>query len=255
MAHYPVGHGIVYYSEMDVPGYPVKMDGITYFIYFNIFFSGKGHGRMNQFVPQLMLGNPLCNSTGPPDYKPKWEEHKTWVFGSQYFMEINNTKTNKTAEGHAATGELFEAKVGEVLYTKFELSKNWVWTLTMGVKGDTTRISTVVADKPFMGLVPESTTSWSEKEYQSCNVNSCWELYGVKDQDHFPSSGGYNDMRITTTTPGAIDWKPQKDWNAYLEDGKCATATMNVTESSTRQDAVWVVDPHPDAAVDSIVSV
>ena len=54
---------------------------------------------------------------------------------------------------------------------------------------------------------------------------------------------------------GAIDWKPQKDWNAYLEDGKCATATMNVTESSTRQDAVWVVDPHPDAAVDSIVSV
>ena len=48
-----VGHGIVYYSEMDVPGYPVKMDGITYFIYFNIFFSGKGHGRMNQFVPQL----------------------------------------------------------------------------------------------------------------------------------------------------------------------------------------------------------
>lgn len=116
------------------------------------------------------------------------------------------------------------------------------------MKGDKSRISTVVAEKPFMGLVPESTTSWSEKvnhksvstyqgtrvcffggvddsacsdtvavalgvavvvqEYQSCNVNSCWELYGVKDQDHFPSTGGYNDMRITTTTPGAIDWKP-----------------------------------------------
>lgn len=76
------------------------------------------------------------NSTGPPDYKPKWEEHKTWVFGSQYFMEINNTKTNKTAEGHAATGELFEAKVGEVLYTKFELSKDWVCSRTLLLRSD-----------------------------------------------------------------------------------------------------------------------
>jgi len=24
------------------------MDGVTYFIYFNIFFNGKGDGRMNQ---------------------------------------------------------------------------------------------------------------------------------------------------------------------------------------------------------------
>ena len=33
-------------------GKPVKQDGVTFFIYFNIFFSGKGDGRMNQFVPQ-----------------------------------------------------------------------------------------------------------------------------------------------------------------------------------------------------------
>lgn len=82
-----------------------------------------------------MLGEPLCNSTGPPLYKPLWEHHTTWVFGSQYFMEINNHTSNHTAEGHAATGDLYEAKVGEILYTRFELSKDWVWTLTMGVKG------------------------------------------------------------------------------------------------------------------------
>ena len=63
MAHYPVGNGngTVFYSEMNVPGYPKDLDGITYFIYFNIFFSGKGDGRMNQFVPQLMQV-PLCAS-------------------------------------------------------------------------------------------------------------------------------------------------------------------------------------------------
>ena len=44
----------------------------------------------------VMLGNPLCNSTGPPLYKPLWAEHKEWVFGSQYFMEIYNRTSNNT---------------------------------------------------------------------------------------------------------------------------------------------------------------
>ena len=55
MAHYPVAPGNVFEAVFDVPEKPVKTDGICYYIYFNIFFSGKGHGRMNQFVPQLML--------------------------------------------------------------------------------------------------------------------------------------------------------------------------------------------------------
>ena len=55
MADYPTAPGIVYEAVFDVPGLPVKSDGICYYIYFNIFFSGKGHGQMNQFVPQLML--------------------------------------------------------------------------------------------------------------------------------------------------------------------------------------------------------
>jgi hypothetical protein len=66
---------------------------------------------------------------------------------------------------------------------------SWPSALGMGVVGDESRTSTVVADKPFMGLVPESTTSWAEEEYSQCHVNTCWELYGVTDEDHFPSSG------------------------------------------------------------------
>jgi hypothetical protein len=43
---------------------------------------------MNQFVNQLMLGQPLFGSTGPPDYDPLWMPVTTWIFAAQYFMEI-----------------------------------------------------------------------------------------------------------------------------------------------------------------------
>ena len=165
MAHYPTAPGIEYYAEFDVPGKPKVTEGICFYIYFNIFFSGKGHGRMNQFVPQLMLGNSLTASSGPPEYRPKWVNNKDWVFSSQYFMEINNTETGVANEGHAATGDAYPAKEGEKLWTKFSLSEDYVWTLGMGVVGDKTRTSTVVAEKPFMGLVPDDTTSWKEEEY------------------------------------------------------------------------------------------
>jgi len=61
---------------------------------------------MNQFVPQLMLGNPLDGSSGPPDYKPLWNQRKTWVFGAQYFFEIFNATKNAT-QGNAATGTTY----------------------------------------------------------------------------------------------------------------------------------------------------
>jgi hypothetical protein len=50
MAHYPTAPGIVYSAVFDVPAMPRSTDGICYYIYFNIFFRGKGHGKMNQFV-------------------------------------------------------------------------------------------------------------------------------------------------------------------------------------------------------------
>ena len=59
----------------------------SWFAYYNIDWQAAGpkgsDARMNQFVPQLMLGNPLDGSSGPPLYKPKWHAHKTWCFGAQ----------------------------------------------------------------------------------------------------------------------------------------------------------------------------
>ena len=92
-------------------------------------------------------------------------------------------------------------------------------------------------------MVLNSTKSWSEPEFSKAVVNSCWELYGIKDIDHFPATGGTNDMRITTKTAGSIPW--QTNWNALLENGGCANASITEKHSDTRQDVLWTVDKPP----------
>jgi len=71
-ASYPVGSPeegfTTFYNEFDVPKAPEVIDGITYYIWSDIFFGDMSYGRMNQFVPQLMLGEVLDSSTGPPEY-------------------------------------------------------------------------------------------------------------------------------------------------------------------------------------------
>ena len=47
----------------------------------SVFFGDESQGRMNQFVPQLILGSALDGSSGPPEYKPHYGEHPTWSFG------------------------------------------------------------------------------------------------------------------------------------------------------------------------------
>ena len=68
--------------------------------YFNIFWRQQPPGGYyNQFVPQLMLGNVLANSTNFPDYEPQWLQLNQWHIGAQYFMGLTcpqNTTTTKT---------------------------------------------------------------------------------------------------------------------------------------------------------------
>ena len=62
----PSSNTTLYYAEFNVPPLPESFSAAqTYFIYYNIIFkSDAPYGTNNQFVPQLMLGNPLCDSTG-----------------------------------------------------------------------------------------------------------------------------------------------------------------------------------------------
>lgn len=62
---------------------------------------GTLHNVFLQFVPQLILGNALDGSTGPPNYTPTFGEHKSWMFAAHYFFEVFNPTKNAT-DYHAA---------------------------------------------------------------------------------------------------------------------------------------------------------
>ena len=159
-ASYPVGEAgnfTTVAATMTVPGYPARLDGITYYLWTDVFFGDMSQGRMNQFVPQLILGEALDGSSGPPHFTPRFGNHSTWRFGAHYFFEYADAATGRLIPG-AAYGELFPCAPGEVLFTRFEASEasgDRVWTLTMGVAGDFARTSRVVAAQPYMGLGAE----------------------------------------------------------------------------------------------------
>lgn len=77
---------------------------------------------MNQFVPQLMLGNALCNSSNAPDYHPHWAKLTGWAIGAQYFFGVcdegSDGAYNCTAQSwtdKAATGALVPVEEGELI--------------------------------------------------------------------------------------------------------------------------------------------
>lgn len=203
-------------SYMSVPDYPEGLQTeddflqITYYIWTDIFFGDESFGRMNQLVPQLILGSALDGSSGPPSFDPEWKDiHTSWSFGSHYFFEVWNPTTNST-DSHAAYGELFPAVPGEILHTTFELSLDGVssspaWTLTMSVVGDPNRTSVLVVPEPYMGLgkdwSPKPSTSWLEPNFRNLCINACWELYGASDAQKLPASGAGYRLRIEQPLP------------------------------------------------------
>jgi len=239
LAHYPVSPANRFYAEFNVPKLPRNIDkGLTFYIYFNIFFGDVYPGKMNQFVPQLMLGDALSDSSGAPLYHPVWHPFKTWVFGSQYFFEIYNATSNK-AEGHAATGELFNCTEGEVLWTEFTINVDYIWTLNMGVLGDPQRTSSVVVEKPYMGLLSSATSSWKDDVFSKTFVGSCWELYGIKNGSTYPASGSNYKHIFTTQNPGSIKW--QTDWRED-EVPTCPdhpSCTISETHDPNKELVLW----------------
>lgn len=213
--------GVCIRGEFVVPPLPQThndMD-LTYYDYINIFWRQNVYpGYMNQFVPQLMLGSALANSTNHPLYEPQWLQLDSWHIGAQYFMAICNNKdidendddddtSTKTSNNgnnkdcgddwtaKAATGELIAVEPGEGVFTTFELLPRQdasssppavEWHLTMGVLGDATRVSRLVVPRPFLGLV-KGTDSWMEDVYDAVYVGSCLENYGMTQPANYPS--------------------------------------------------------------------
>ena len=265
----------------DLPQEHDPVDKFTYYDYFNIFWPTAGMhassvtnlerptmlggygGYMNQFVPQLMLGNALANSSNDPDYDPQWIQLETWHIGAQYFMGLcppylsqsttttTTTTTPSTATAgnascrdswipKAATGDLIAVNPGEVIETTFRLVKGGgrrlQWQLRIGVLGQPHRTSVLVVDRPFLGLVP-STTTWDEDVYEHVYVGSCClENYGMIESKNYPPSW---QIRMEIWSPGRlVDWKdwrvapkPTCDWQPK--------STVMSNDTLTMQRAIW----------------
>lgn len=246
-AWYPTAVDNTFSADFNVPALPTNATAfldLTYYIYFNIFFPNyqPAGGVYNQFVPQLMLGQALSNSTGPPLYNPVWGNYSSYVFSSQYFFEIIDAVTNASVP-KAVTGEVFPCAPGEALWTLMTQSAAREWTLSMGVVGDPSRTSEVVAPAPFMGLLP-GTSSWGEATYSDVHVNSCWELYDASpwDRAHWPGSGSTFHMQVDTGTPGSIAWAT--NWSSTGSAMNCTghpNTTTAEAHSPAQQNVTWAL--------------
>ncbi len=236
--------GTTVHSRMTVPALPQQIDGITYYLWTDVFFGDASLGRMNQLVPQLILGSALDSSSGPPFYHPYWHNHVTWTFGAHYFFETQepsqSNESQPAAVPRAVYGPLHPTSSGEVLYTTFDLLpggdngsdyRNPKWVLTMGVVGDDTRISRLDIERPYMGIGEnwdEPTKSWMEHSYQNLCINACWELYGATDDAHIPSSGSHYSLTITqpeenTSNNGKYAFTT---WEQDEGNGLCPSCTV-----------------------------
>jgi len=216
--------GVMYESEFEVPAIPETFkppNWMTFYDYFNLWYPNvPAGGRFNQFVPQLYLGSVLCNSSNAVEedgmaYKPKGIFLNTWHLGAMYYFALcdkgSDGKYNCTSTGfnsRAATGKLVPVEPGERVWTRFVLSPNWVWTLSMGVVGGgPDRESYVMVEKPFMGLL-DSTSSWTEERYRHVSVGACQENYQMI-PGSIPSPWEI-DFTVTSMWP-RDDWHPWTD--------------------------------------------
>jgi len=265
-ASYPIAwdkdllRGTTIRSTMTVPSLPLLTDGVTYYLWTDVYFGDGGLGRMNQLVPQLILGKALDGSSGPPNFEPRWgPHHESWSFGAHYFFEYFNITTN-SIDSHAAYGSLYPTLAGETLWTEFRMegggdgydAETPRWVLKMGVEGDPSRISTLVVDRPYMGMGqdpswgPNKTHSWAEEYYQNFCINSCWELYGADDSRHLPSSG--STFNITIEKPKLGSFQFLSEWEQ--DEGKangCPSSTVYESHNESVQTIRWdirISDPN-----------
>lgn len=255
--------GAVIRGEFVVPPLPESFSSTnqTYYDYVNIFWQQNIHpGYMNQFVPQLMLGSALANSSGPPEYRPTWLRLSSWHIGAQYFMAIcEDSKDNGSFDKNcdrwvpkAATGELVAVEPGEGVFTTFELvdardRSSVEWHLTMGVIGDDSRVSRLVVPKPFMGLV-NGTSSWKEEIYDNVYVGSCLENYGMFDPSNYPSFWRINiDIQAAngaSVQPMWQDWK--MDHNRDCEWQPRSSVRSSTSNQEGTQIVSWKAWLHKD---------
>ena len=188
---YPVAPSMSFVASILVPPIPptFRPEEATVYYYLNLVMpddgnsdvtnSTKGYGFMNQFVPQLELGEALCGSTGAPGgYQTGScdivDPLRHWVIQSQYFFGVLNHSgvpdpSGVSWTGHAVTGETIPVFPGETVITNFTLTPNGTWLLQFSVdesdpgaviRGRGNTVSTVRVDHPCEFHEPAGAPWW-----------------------------------------------------------------------------------------------
>jgi len=219
------------------------------------------YGFMNQFVPQLELGEALCGSTGAAGGYASGScaivaPLRQWVIQAQYFFGVLNASGLPDPAGvgwtpHAVTGETVPVFPGEVVVTNFTQLRNGTWLLQFSVDeeaaGDeggrnsgpipgrgSTR-SVVQVDHPYMN----ARFSWLHADFNHTLAGACNEVYNLQ-QGRPGDVPRPLQMNITVTDAdagadadggGRQAW--MSDWQVNEGLPQCASALRNVTLTTT----------------------
>jgi hypothetical protein len=236
----PVGPGWKYESVFEAPPYPPDFSphNATIFYYFNLLSKG-------QFVPQLTLGNGLCNGTGPPAYActacdPDPGQSVQWYMQAQYFWTghdpggaqqqercfLNRRGRRSQQQGsadacHVVAGPLIPVDPGELVTTTFTIDDAYTWHASIGTPDG--RVSAI--EVPFEWM--ERNQTWP----RTIGLGTCMEVDNLMSRRYYPPY--CPELTVTVSAPPGTEDGWQQPWQ-LTEVPKCKFGPSSSTVSSTQ---------------------
>ncbi len=255
----PVGPGWKYESAFEAPPYPPDFTphNATIFYYFNLLSKG-------QFVPQLTLGNGLCNGTGPPTFActscdPSPADAVQWYMQAQYFWTGHDPdpggagghrcflhrrsrrfkQREASADGcHVIAGPLIPVNPGELVTTRFTIDEAAVWHASIGTPDGRTSAIEV----PFEWM--ERNQTWPK----TIGLGTCMEVDDLMHRGYYPPH--CPELTVTVTAPAGTEDGWQQPWR-ITENPTClfgpsastAASVASARTSTTKINYQWPTPP------------
>lgn len=254
---YPANPNMQFIARTRVPPIPptFRPEEATTYYYLNLVMPDdgnsdannwtKGYGFMNQFVPQLELGEALCGSTGAAGgYQTGAcsivDPLRQWVIQSQYFFGVLNHSgvpdpAGVSWTGHAVTGETIPVFPGEVVVTNFTQMKNGTWLLQFSVdvsapppggpiEGRGNVMSVVQVDHPYMN--PDF--SWLHPDFNHTLAGACNEVYNLQPREGDVARPLEMNITIIDSSP-SDDTKWMVDWQVNEGLPQCSAGFEGIS--------------------------
>jgi hypothetical protein len=233
----PAGVGWKYESSFAAPPLPPDFtsENATIFYYFNLLTKG-------QFVPQLTLGDGLCNGTGPPaftcsDCDPNPKTSKQWYMQAQYFWEghdpdgvgagrrttqrqcLNRRGGGGAERCHVIAGPLIPVEPGQLITTSFAIDAAATWHASISTPDG--KVSKIQVEREYM----EKNQTWPK----TVGLGTCMEVDNLMRRGYYPET--CPEITVTVTAPAGTAGGWQEPWG-ITEDPTCAFGpTASTVES------------------------